>query len=132
LDVGTLVSKDDEALDLTESQKVEAKRRTSEGNAPAEPDSGGPESEGYHYRDMRPPTNGLLLIYPLDPMYLRQTVDNPDDRHKGNMNPDPSCNYDYPIMGIVTSFSASPTAAPIKYRVNLVYSKQDGGNGNSS
>jgi len=95
LNKGRLLSPEDEALDLSKSEKAEALRRSPQTRSGRPPTRPSPEA----IRSIRAQTNGLLLIYPLDPSAAGAGV---------------------PFMGFFLSFPQSATARPIGYRVNKV------------
>jgi hypothetical protein len=106
-----LVSPADELVDLDEIQKQQALEDTvrnweiakepKKANAPRTPG-------GLEVRSVREKTNGLLIIYPLDP----QTAGIPDS--------------DKPIVGIAISFPESDTARQISYIVDNVFVRSGG------
>jgi hypothetical protein len=69
-------------------------------NAPQPPTS----PSGPSLRDQRPPTRGLLLIYPLDPG---------------------PASLNLPLVGFGISFPSSTTARRITYKVNNTYRRQE-------
>lgn len=121
LDIGTLVSSDDESLDLTKEEKREALRRASAGGNPDETENKTEDLRGAYYRDVRSPGNGLLLIYPLDPNHINKAIATPSERQNRMIKEDPSFNLELPLIGYAVSFPFSPTAKKIPYRVNLIY-----------
>jgi len=100
--IGRLVSPPDEALDLTPHlrQRAIALTPASDSKSPLFP-------SGEAVRNVRPPTDGLLLLYPLA---------------------NPRNDDDTPIVGFAVSFpfSKSPLAS-IDYKVNNIYYQQEFG-----
>ena len=107
LSFGRLVSPVDEIIDFDEPKWREALARTisnwkaNPGRVKNEPD----KPAGPVIREMRPPQNGLLLIYPIKP---------PIDG-------------DIPLMGFAISFPKSGTQTDIEYKVNNIYWDQEFG-----
>ena len=109
-----LVSPRDELIDLTREERDSAlqrtidwwkinpgrSRRTSEPDAPSGPAA----------RSVRPPSRGLLLVYPLDPDFETETP-----------------RAAIPIVGIAVSFPESPKAdaTVVEYTVNNVYLQRE-------
>ena len=94
----------DELLDLPQNEQQEikeiAKRKQIEkGKKSSTPD-------GRLIRSKRSESNGLLLLYPLDPKEI---------------------NSDIPVIGFVVSFPDSKTAQMIEYKVNNVYWQEEFG-----
>jgi hypothetical protein len=110
-----LMSRTDEARDLSEAEKKEALRRTTEAWDKQHPVKGrgskAPSIPGAHYiRQVRPSTRGLLLIYALD-----QHIDPLKNDWKGGRE------ALSPIVGIAMSFPGSSRAVAVKYVVNETY-----------
>lgn len=123
LDMGAMVSAGDEALDLTDDERSEAIRRA------AGPDDSLSEREaelvGEYIREVRSSSNGLLLLYPIDPVFLSARIRKPEARTKEMVKADPDFELKFPLIGFAISFPRSPTAEPISYRINTVYSEQE-------
>lgn len=107
-----LVSPADELCDLTLEQRETALDKTIENwraNPDRRPEDPPPDKPGRREaREFRPITNGLLLLYPLDPLHggLGESVK--------------------PVIGIVVSFPKSTTAREITYTVNNVFTRRGG------
>lgn len=98
-----LLAPRDEAMDLDAAAWAAAMARTiqdQDPNAPQPPTS----PSGPSLRDQRPPTRGLLLIYPLDPG---------------------PASLNLPLVGFGISFPSSTTARRITYKVNNTYRRQE-------
>ena len=101
---GTIVSPDDEGIDIKDPDKYEeALYRTIIERKRKDKDVG-PRTKpvGWSYRVVRPATNGLLLIYPIDPKEYSD-VD------------------DVPLYALAISFPGSDKAKPVNYVVNQTY-----------
>ena len=107
-----IVSPRDEAIDLTDEEYKAAlvdtkaewdldKERSRRKKTPEEPN-------GISIRSKRKKTNGLLLIYPLQP-------------------PEKLGFVDTPVVGIALSFPGDPDAKTVTYYVNNVYYNQEQG-----
>jgi hypothetical protein len=113
--VQRMVSRSDEALDLSDAEYEEALRRTVEAWERGDPSIRGkdkPKSpSAFFIRDVRPKLRGLLLIYPV------QFYDHLE-------NPLPT---DHPVFGIALSFPSSGLSEDdgIIYRVNNIYWGQE-------
>jgi hypothetical protein len=94
-----LVSPPDEALDLSDNEKTEAREYSKTWNI----------SLGESIRHIRPRERGLLLVYLPTGKYKSRTYGG-----KGNE-----------IVAWAISFPESQTAQPIEYLVNSIYQKQD-------
>ena len=116
LNNSNILSPSDQLVDLDDTQKDEALRQTVEAwsrgeirakNKPVLP-------SGPFIRRTRPKENGLLLIYPLDPVHIAGTDD-------------PVC--EVPITGFAVSFpdSRRPNDA-VEYKVNTKYWEERYGN----
>lgn len=107
LSFGRLVSPVDEVIDFDEAKRREALARTvsywkaNPGRVKNEPD----KPAGPVIREMRPPQNGLLLIYPIKP----------------------PVEDGIPLMGFAVSFPKSGTQTDIEYKVNNIYWDQEFG-----
>lgn len=107
LSFGRLVSPVDEVMDFDDAKRREALGRTvaywkeNPGRMKNAPD----KPAGPVIREMRPPQNGLLLIYPIKPPV------------EGGV----------PIMGFAISFPKSGTLTDIEYKVNNIYWDQEFG-----
>jgi hypothetical protein len=123
LDMGAMVSAGDEALDLTDDERSEAIRRA----AGSDDSLSGREAElvGEYIREVRSSSNGLLLLYPIDPVFLSARIRKPEARYKEMVKADPDFELKSPLIGFAISFPRSPTAEPISYRINTVYSEQE-------
>jgi hypothetical protein len=108
-----LVNPADEAIDLNDTQRSEAlrrtiqewniaKTRTAEELPPDRP-------AGPVIRTIRQPQNGLLFIYPVVPKTAVQGMP------------------DVPVIGFAASFPGSTNAQPISYAVNNVFWEQEFG-----
>ena len=104
-EVGVLVSPAHEALGLPVEEAAEAFRETEEefrrrgkGGAPK-------RASGESLRSHRDPSEGLLLVYPIDPVASGVTVET----------------QEIPIVGYAAVFPRSETAKPVQYRVNQVF-----------
>ncbi|MEG4005849.1 Z1 domain-containing protein [Microcoleus sp. Pol11C1] len=86
----------DEILEITRRRRAEAGKPPSSSNTP----------DGKTLRSKRPPTNGLLLLYPLDPEEIKSEI---------------------PVIGFVVSFPDSKTAQMVEYMVNNPYWQQEFG-----
>jgi hypothetical protein len=84
----------DEILEITKRRRAEAGKPPSSSNTP----------DGKVLRSKRSPTNGLLLLYPLDPEAI---------------------NSEIPVISFVVSFPDSETAKKVEYQVNNVYWKEE-------
>ena len=99
-----ILSPSDQYLDFTQEERELALRETTRryeagdirGKAPTEPN-------GRVVREVRPPSRGLLIIYPLDPEVLGEGAGGT------------------PIMGFAISFPRSEHAREVEYRVNKVH-----------
>lgn len=108
-----LVSPPDEAIDLTEDEYARALTRTRDNwqanprrsRRTTPPDAPGGEA----IRAIRPRSRGLLLLYPLDPVFPSPPVG------------------DIPIVGFAMSFPESADTSAIEYVVNNVYWEQEFG-----
>ncbi|MBN1379487.1 MAG: Z1 domain-containing protein [Gammaproteobacteria bacterium] len=103
-----IISPADQYLDLTKEQESEAMRRTieawKEGKTRSKKQPKTPS--GPFIRSIRPPENGLLLIYPLNPdiiQYKQEKV------------------TDLPIIGFAISFPKGSRDEVIEYQVNTRY-----------
>jgi len=110
-----LVSPRDEWIDLSESEFREAVARTRQAlldNGKTDSAQDVKEPSGPVVRRVRPPTRGLLLIYPLDPRW-----------------PGAQLETDLPVAGIAVSFPGSSRGidAAVEYVVNNVYWRQEYG-----
>lgn len=106
--VRRLVSPVDEAIDLTPDEYQEALNRTK--NAfEGDPDEV-KRASGRYIREVRGPSRGLLLIYPLDPCKVGRD-EGLDDK-------------DTPVIGFATSFPRIDDAETVEYKVNHVYWEQ--------
>ena len=86
----------DEILEITRRRRAEAGKPPSSSNTP----------DGKILRTKRLPTNGLLLLYPLDPEEINSGI---------------------PVIGFVISFPDSKTAQVVEYKVNNVYWQEEFG-----
>src|SRR5262249_17940006 len=107
-----LVSRRDEAIDLTSAQVAEALAKTQQ-DYHEHPESyrrtSSPEVPGGPFiRAQRSPARGLLLVYPIDPKELPTSPGSP-------------------LMSFAFSFPGSTTAVPVEYLVNNVYWEQEFG-----
>jgi len=107
-----LVSPSDEMIDLSEEQRKQALALTvrdwEQDKNPKKRETPPEVPGGRQIRQIRPKTNGLILIYPLDPKEAGITETSP------------------PIMGIAISFPKSDTAREITYTVNNVFTRRGG------
>jgi hypothetical protein len=100
-----LLSPLDEMLDLSEATQQEVLELTRERRREAgKSESKSNTSDGKIVREKRPPSRGLLLLYPLDPEAIKSQT---------------------PVVGFVISFPGSINAATVEYRVNPVYQEQE-------
>jgi len=100
--VRRLVSPTDEHIDLTDAQlraALEQSQRAGGGEPLRRP-------SGLAIRAVRPKTNGLMLLYPLEPKFVEG---------------------DCPVMGFAISFPDSDSIHTVNYVVNNVYFKQEYG-----
>ena len=103
-EVGVLVSPAHEALGLPPEEAAAAFRDTEEEFR--ERGKGTPKrASGQSLRSHRHPSEGLLLVYPIDPDASRVDVETPD----------------IPIIGYAVVFPRSQTAKKVQYRVNQVF-----------
>lgn len=112
LAIKRLVSPSDEALDLTDEERLKAKElaRTRRG------ESGESALGGIDIRNARTAKRGLLLLYPLDPTQVGE-----DELGLKCRADDTS----HPLMGFAISFPASTTAVKRKYRINRIYTRNE-------
>lgn len=120
-----LVSPTDETRDLSESQRARAldatvrewEKNPGERKQPKSP-------SGRHLRNSRPPTEGLLILYPLD----GADHDGGDAPEIGTEKVEPAA-VDVPVLGFAISFpGVDPAqASKVKYVVNNVYYNQQFG-----
>ncbi|CUS34532.1 Z1 domain-containing protein [Candidatus Nitrospira nitrificans] len=113
LTIRQLMSRTDELVDLTDEQ-IEAARKLTVDNWKDDPDrkpeDPPPKDPGRREaRQFRPKTNGLLLLYPLNP-----------SQYVGLPHPTK------PIIGLAISFPTSDKADPISYTVNNIYTLRGG------
>jgi hypothetical protein len=110
--IGRLVDPPDEMIDLTDEQRERAKDMTVEffhkhpeqTRYKTEPTRGG----GPFLRQVRDPSKGLLLLYPLG------------DLPRGELTPG-----GVPFIGFAASFPGAKLDTPVEYVVDTVYSKQE-------
>lgn len=119
--VRRIVSRSDELLDLSETERGEALRRTIDAWERKDPEKRSEnrptEASGPFIRDVRPRQRGLLLIYPVQ-FYTRRTADD---------EPDVPVPADWPVYGIALSFPSADVSRDdgIVYRVNNIYWQQE-------
>ncbi len=103
-----LVDPRNEYFDLTDEQKAEALLRTQEAWESGEVRSktSPTRPSGPFIRLVRPKTNGLLLLYPLEPKYVEGEL---------------------PVIGFALSFPDTESHHTVNYVVNNVYFKQEYG-----
>ena len=104
---GQIISPWDEFIDLNNEEYQDA--LTDMQNNPDRIEEEKTDSDipsGPYIRGNRPPTRGLLLIYPLDPESARLSVP-------------------VPTMGLAFSFPYSETAVTVRYKVNNIYWEQE-------
>jgi hypothetical protein len=108
VEVGVLVSPAHEALGLPPAavgmafeRTVEEFRKRGKGTVPK-------RASGESLRKLRDPSEGLLLLYPIDPVASGVTVETPE----------------IPIVGYAVVFPRSDKARPVQYRVNQVFLEQ--------
>lgn len=109
---GQIISPKHELIDLSEVEKQKA--LDSMYNDPEQQDKDFSKisiPSGPYIRNTRPPTRGLLLIYPLDP--------------KPDRLENPIIQSDNPIMGLAFSFPNSENATTVRYKVNNIYWEQE-------
>lgn len=108
-----LISRADELVDLTPEQIAAAVRQTVknwEADPNRKPADIPPQDPGRREaRQFRPRTNGLLLLYPLNPSKFQGLHD------EGK-----------PIIGLAISFPKSDTAREVSYTVNNIYTLRGG------
>ena len=105
---GQLISPKDELIDLSDVEKQKAWDTMLNDPEQQEKDLSKISAPGGPYiRSSRPPTRGLLLIYPLDP------------KPPGLENP--IIESDNPIIGLAFSFPYSENATTVRYKVNNIY-----------
>jgi hypothetical protein len=107
-EVGVLVSPAHEALGLSSAAAKRAHQRTIEEFRARGKGAGPKRASGEFLRSVRDPTNGLLLLYPIDPVASNVTVETPE----------------IPILGYAVVFPRSDKAEPVQYRVNQVFLDQ--------
>jgi hypothetical protein len=108
---GQIISPKHELIDLSEVEKQKA--LDSMFNDPEQQDKDFSKisiPSGPYIRNARPPTRGLLLIYPLDPKPDREN---------------PIIESDNPIIGLAFSFPHSENATTVRYKVNNIYWEQE-------
>jgi hypothetical protein len=111
--IGRLLSPKDEGLDLTEAQYSSALKETQEawlinrGRSKRETPPDTPS--GPMLRRQRAPTNGLLLIYPINSI---------EAFGEANI---------VPLIGVVLSFPSSNTGVKVSYTVNNIFREQEFG-----
>lgn len=103
-EVGVLVSPAHEAVGMSAASVEKALHRTADeflasgkGRAPVRP-------SGESLRHLRPPTDGVLIVYPIDPKESAVEVDE-----------------QVPVVGYAVVFPHSDRAEKIRYRVNQVF-----------
>lgn len=102
---GQIISPKHELIDLSDVERQEALSAMF-----TDPEQQGNDllkisiPSGPYIRSTRPPTRGLLLIYPLDPRPVH---------------------LDTPIMGLAFSFPRSENATTVRYKVNNIYWEQE-------
>jgi hypothetical protein len=109
---GQIISPKHELIDLSETEKQNA--LDSMFSDPEQQDRDFSKisiPSGPYIRNSRPPTRGLLLIYPLDP------------KPTGLKNP--IIESDIPIIGLAFSFPYSENATTVCYKVNNTYWEQE-------
>ena len=104
-EVGVLVSPAHEALGLPVEAEARAFRDTEEEFRRRGKDAPPKRASGESLRSHRDPSEGLLLVYPIDPVASEVTVETPE----------------IPIVGYAVAFPRSQTAKPVQYRVNQVF-----------
>ena len=105
--IGRIVNPPDEWIDFTHAEYLDAKEKTQRrwtGN-PGRRKTMPSEPSGLVIRRCRPVTNGLLLIYPLEPVSSELRDGDPGVTER-------------PIMGFAVSFPWSPDAPLVDYVVN--------------
>ncbi len=113
--VRRIVSPADESIDLTEEEKNRAMNDTESAWSKKDPDSRGElpgAPSGPCIRDVRPPSRGLLLVYPLELYRDEKPVPMPCEE---------------PIIGFALSFPSSQAGADegVEYHVNNIYWEQE-------
>ena len=104
-EVGVLASPSHEVIGMPPAKVADAFRRTCAAFA-ARGDTRTPiRASGELLRELRDPTDGLLVVYPIDPVASKIEVPTPDDL----------------IVGYAVIFPRSDRAASIQYRVNQVF-----------
>jgi len=100
-----LLNPPDEMLDFPSSVQEEIISITKERRQEAgKPESKSKTPDGKVIREKRNPSNGLLLIYPLDPKAINAAI---------------------PVIGFGISFPSSNSAKPVEYKVNNIYWEQE-------
>jgi hypothetical protein len=100
-----LLNPPDEMLDFPSSVQEEIISITKERRQEAgKPESKSKTPDGKVIREKRNPSNGLLLIYPLDPQAINAAI---------------------PVIGFGISFPSSNSAKPVEYKVNNIYWEQE-------
>jgi Z1 domain len=107
-EVGVLVSPAHEALGLSTAAAKRAYQRTSQEFSARGKGAVPKRASGEFLRLARDPTNGLLLLYPIDPAASNVTVETPE----------------IPLVGYAVVFPQSDKAEPVQYRVNQVFLDQ--------
>jgi len=109
---GQIISPRDELIDLSDDEKQKAWDLMHNDPEQNETDFSKIKNPGGPYiRMVRPPTNGLLLIYPLDP--------------KPTTLKKPIIESDNPIVGLAFSFPYSENATTVRYKVNNIFWEQE-------
>ena len=105
--IGRIVNPPDEWIDFTHDEYLDAMEKTQRRwtENPGRRKTMPSEPSGPVIRRCRPVTNGLLLIYPLEPVSSKLRDDDPDVTER-------------PIMGFAVSFPWSPDAPLVDYVVN--------------
>jgi len=107
-EVGVLVSPTHEALGLSDEKAEWAYRRTVKEFRERGKGAMPKRASGESLRMARDPSQGLLLVYPIDPTASSITVETPE----------------IPIVGYAIAFPGSDNANPVRYRVNQVFMDQ--------
>jgi hypothetical protein len=106
--IGTTLSPLDQAIDLTDAEFEEALSRTNqERRSRTKPETNVPSGEFIRKVRGGRPQNGLLIIYPIDPV-------------EANVEP-----TDRPVISVVVSFPDSDAADSRVYLINSVQQRQE-------
>jgi hypothetical protein len=107
-EVGVLTSPSHETLGLPEPKVTAAFQRTAKDFRVRGKDTAPKRASSENLRKERDASEGLLLVYPIDPAASRITTEAPE----------------IPIVGYTLIFPPSEKAKPIRYRVNEVYLRE--------